>query len=58
MKHIRLVLNIMLLVCIANMQAQGMTVAERNAVQGFNDTIDRLAPDFVTVFKQFLSCRK
>lgn len=29
--------------------AQEMTVAERNAAQGFNDTIDRLAPDFVTV---------
>ena len=28
---------------------QKMTVAERNAAQGFNDTIDRLAPDFVTV---------
>ena len=27
-------------------QAQEMTVAERNAAQGFNDTIDRLAPDF------------
>lgn len=26
-----------------------MTVAERNAAQGFNDTIDRLAPDFVKV---------
>lgn len=26
-----------------------LTVAERNAAQGFNDTIDRLAPDFVTV---------
>ena len=26
-----------------------MSVAERNAAQGFNDTIDRLAPDFVTV---------
>lgn len=25
------------------------TIAERNAAQGFNDTIDRLAPDFVTV---------
>ena len=25
------------------------TVAERNAAQGFNDTIDRLAPNFVTV---------
>ena len=30
-------------------QEQEMTVAERNAAQGFNDTIDRLAPDFVTV---------
>jgi len=28
---------------------QEMSVAERNAAQGFNDTIDRLAPDFVTV---------
>ncbi len=28
-------------------QAQEMTVAERNAAQGFNDTIDRLAPDFI-----------
>ncbi len=26
-----------------------MSVAERNAAQGFNDTIDRLAPDFVLV---------
>lgn len=26
-----------------------MSVAERNAAQGFNDTIDRLAPDFVKV---------
>lgn len=26
-----------------------LSVAERNAQQGFNDTIDRLAPDFVTV---------
>ena len=30
-------------------QVKEMTVAERNAAQGFNDTIDRLAPDFVTV---------
>lgn len=29
--------------------AQELTVAERNAAQGFNDTIDRLAPDFVLV---------
>jgi len=26
-----------------------LSVAERNAAQGFNDAIDRLAPDFVTV---------
>ena len=26
-----------------------LSVAERNAAQGFNDTIDRMAPDFVTV---------
>ena len=24
-----------------------LSVAERNAAQGFNDTIDRLAPDFI-----------
>lgn len=29
--------------------ATEMSVAERNAAQGFNDTIDRLVPDFVTV---------
>ncbi len=28
---------------------EALSVAERNAQQGFNDTIDRLAPDFVTV---------
>ncbi len=28
---------------------QELSVAERNAAQGFNDTIDRLAPDFVLV---------
>ena len=40
---------IMLLVCIINAWGQEMSVAERNAAQGFNDTIDRLAPDFVKV---------
>lgn len=29
--------------------ADTLSVAERNALQGFNDTIDRLAPDFVLV---------
>lgn len=40
---------IMLLVCIIDAWGQEMSVAERNAAQGFNDTIDRLAPDFVKV---------
>ena len=31
------------------MRGEEMSVAERNAAQGFNDTIDRLAPDFVLV---------
>ena len=30
-------------------QEDTLSVAERNALQGFNDTIDRLADDFVTV---------
>ena len=30
-------------------QEPGISVAERNAAQGLNDTIDRLAPDFVIV---------
>ena len=44
-------LNIVLLILASSaaIWAQEMTVAERNAAQGFNDTIDRLAPDFVTV---------
>lgn len=29
--------------------ANELSVAEKNALMGFNDTIDRLAPDFVTV---------
>ena len=35
--------------CVLSVHAQEMTVAERNAAQGFNDTIDRLDPDFVLV---------
>ena len=31
-------------------QEKELTVAERNALQGFNDTIDRLADDFVTAY--------
>lgn len=34
---------------VAEVAEKEMTVAERNAAQGFNDTIDRLADDFVTV---------
>ena len=51
----RVVYIILLLLGIsmfANAQTESATelsVAERNAAQGFNDTIDRLAPDFVTV---------
>lgn len=37
------------LACALFTYAQDQSVAERNAAQGFNDTIDRLAPDFVTV---------
>ncbi len=49
MKHFRLIISLMLLSCAVAMQSQDLTVAERNAAQGFNDTIDRLAPDFVLV---------
>lgn len=35
--------------CSSAAIAETESVAERNAAQGFNDTIDRLAPDFVTV---------
>ena len=34
---------------VAMAQEKQMSVAERNAAQGFNDTIDRLDPDFVLV---------
>ena len=37
------------LMCALGLCAQELTVAERNAQQGFNDTIDRLADDFVLV---------
>ena len=50
MHTIRHLVSLWLLALMAIwVQAQEMTVAERNAAQGFNDTIDRLAPDFVTV---------
>lgn len=37
------------LLSLSSIWGQEMSVAERNAAQGFNDTIDRLAPDFVKV---------
>ncbi|MBR0296279.1 MAG: DUF4105 domain-containing protein [Paludibacteraceae bacterium] len=40
---------LMLLFCFPLWAQDTQTVAERNAAQGFNDTIDRLAPDFVLV---------
>ena len=41
---------ILFLIAPAFLCAQdAQSVAERNATQGFNDTIDRLAPDFVKV---------
>lgn len=45
-----LLLLCMMCACVC-VQAENndLSVAERNAAQGFNDTIDRLAPDFVTV---------
>lgn len=50
MHTIRHFVSLWLIALVAiGVQAQEMTVAERNAAQGFNDTIDRLAPDFVTV---------
>lgn len=38
------------LLCLTSIWAQEMTVAERNAAQGFNDTIDRMAPDFIRAY--------
>lgn len=51
---IRRLFYILLLLCLfVCTYAQGgtreLSVAERNAAQGFNDTIDRMADDFVTV---------
>ncbi len=52
-KNLCMVLWLMLLLGVVSQSAfaqdQPLSVAERNALQGFNDTIDRLAPDFVTV---------
>jgi hypothetical protein len=45
----RLIFCSLFLICALLAFCQELSVAERNAAQGFNDTIDRLAPDFVTV---------
>lgn len=46
----RTIITCLCMVCAVLVWAQdSLSVAERNAAQGFNDTIDRLAPDFVTV---------
>ncbi len=45
----RLIFSGLFLICAILAWCQEMSVAERNAAQGFNDTIDRLAPDFVLV---------
>lgn len=45
----RLIIIAVALLCLTSIWAQEMSVAERNAAQGFNDTIDRMAPDFVKV---------
>lgn len=49
-RSLRYLIGLCLLI-LSSVRAPGqeMTVAERNAAQGFNDTINRLAPDFVTV---------
>lgn len=49
MKTIRIYGFLLLLLLSVTAWGQEMSVAERNAAQGFNDTIDRLAPDFVWV---------
>lgn len=49
MKRIHIYGLLLLLLMPMTAWGQEMSVAERNAAQGFNDTIDRLAPDFVQV---------
>lgn len=49
LRKIYTILSLLLLAASLAAQEPAMTVAERNAALGFNDTIDRLAPDFVKV---------
>lgn len=43
------ILGLFILSCVVMAQESAVSVAERNAAQGFNDTIDRLDSDFVLV---------
>lgn len=49
LRKIYTILSLLLFAASLSAQEPAMTVAERNAALGFNDTIDRLAPDFVKV---------
>jgi len=49
LKKIHIILSLLLFAVSVSAQDPAISVAERNAAQGFNDTIDRLAPDFVLV---------
>lgn len=49
MRTTRVIFGLLMLLIPMWMRSQEMSVAERNATQGFNDTIDRLDPDFVHV---------
>ena len=49
LRKIHTILSLLLFAASLSAQEPAMSVAERNAAQGFNDTIDRLAPDFVLV---------
>lgn len=48
MKRIVVILVCLGLFVCAHAQTDSLSVAERNALQGFNDTIDREAEDFIT----------
>lgn len=45
----RYIVVMLILMLSVSSWGQEMSVVERNAAQGLNDTIDRLAPDFITV---------
>ena len=49
LKKIHIILSLLLFAVSVSAQDSAMSVAERNAAQGFSDTIDRLDPDFVWV---------